>query len=168
MPVPGSQRRAVGAAGDPATGRADRAALLAGAGLAAGGGGTYPVERAAGGGDMSRGVAYRWELTGDLVAESPVHIGGVGDGPPDLLQVRDGLNRPVLPGTSLAGALQAALNLEGEEERLWRPTSPAPHVKVGDAHDASWVLVDDAPADQSTTEIRDHVSIDRIHGTAAR
>lgn len=117
---------------------------------------------------MSRGVAYRWELTGDLVAESPVHIGGVGDGPPDLLQVRDGLNRPVLPGTSLAGALQAALNLEGEEERLWRPTSPAPHVKVGDAHDASWVLVDDAPADQSTTEIRDHVSIDRIHGTAAR
>lgn len=113
---------------------------------------------------MSRRVKARWELTGYLVAETPVHVGGA-EGDRLAGVARDGLDRPVLPGTSLAGVIQAALS---EPERgLWQPTEPGRPGR-DDTHLASWVRVDDAPAcDPVSVETRDHVSIDRRTGAAA-
>jgi CRISPR/Cas system CSM-associated protein Csm3 (group 7 of RAMP superfamily) len=118
-----------------------------------------------------RMIAHRWVLTGSLVAESPVHVGGLGDGPPDLVQARDGLDRPVLPGTSLAGVIRAALApLSEVEQRLWgTATQRNDRGRDDGTSAAAWVRVDDATALADTaTESREHVSIDRIHGTAAR
>ena len=119
---------------------------------------------------MSRKTVDRWELTGVLVAESAIHVGGIGDAPPHLVQARDGLGRPILPGTSLAGVIQAALgSLDPAEARLWNPTPG----RDGNGRDdgtgeASWVSVNDAAAPETTpTEVHEHVSIDRVHGVAA-
>jgi CRISPR/Cas system CSM-associated protein Csm3 (group 7 of RAMP superfamily) len=119
---------------------------------------------------MSRVVLRRWHLTGDLVALSPIHVGGLGDGPPHLVVARDGLDRPVIPGTSLAGVIQAALGPVPEQEaRLWDPAAGRDEQNRDDGTgEASRVSVDDALAPAATpVQTRDHVAIDRIHGAAA-
>ncbi|MFV2124710.1 RAMP superfamily CRISPR-associated protein [Micromonospora sp. LOL_013] len=115
---------------------------------------------------MSRQVAIRWELTGVLVAKAAVHIGGLDAGPAQLVQARDGAGRPLLPGTALAGVIRSALRGAGSPDSvLWGLPSDAD----GDGGQASWVRVDDAPAlDSPHVEVRDHVSIDRFHGAAAK
>ncbi|MEU7616635.1 RAMP superfamily CRISPR-associated protein [Micromonospora rifamycinica] len=115
---------------------------------------------------MSRRVSSRWELTGTLVAQAPLHVGGLDVGPAQLVQARDGAGRPLLPGTSLAGVIRSALRAQGlPDYRLWG----LPPRDSGDDGEASWVRVDDAPAvGAPQVELRDHVSIDRVHGVAAR
>ncbi|WJK36816.1 RAMP superfamily CRISPR-associated protein [Solwaraspora sp. WMMA2065] len=115
---------------------------------------------------MSRQVAIRWELTGVLVAKAAVHIGGLDAGPAQLVQARDGAGRPLLPGTALAGVIRSALRGAGSpDSALWG----LPSDSDGDGGQASWVRVDDAPAlDGPHVEVRDHVSIDRFHGAAAK
>ncbi|MDG4765300.1 RAMP superfamily CRISPR-associated protein [Solwaraspora sp. WMMD406] len=115
---------------------------------------------------MSRRVTRRWELTGSLVAQAPLHIGGLDAGPAQLVQARDGAGRPLLPGTALAGVIRSALRADGvPDHRLW---GLAPE-RDGTGGEASWVRVDDAPAvGTPTVELRDHVSIDRVHGVAAK
>ena len=66
---------------------------------------------------MSRKVDRRWELTGTLIARSPVQLGSTAGA--DLNQARDGLNRPVLPGTALTGVIRAALPDELRDHALW-------------------------------------------------
>ncbi|WFE21041.1 RAMP superfamily CRISPR-associated protein [Solwaraspora sp. WMMD937] len=115
---------------------------------------------------MSRRVTSRWELTGTLVAQAPLHIGGLDVGPAQLVQARDGADRPLLPGTTLAGVIRSALQAEGVPDyQLWG----LPPDRDGAGGEASWVRVDDAPAiDEPQVELRDHVSIDRVHGVAAK
>lgn len=121
---------------------------------------------------MSRTVRHRWMLTGTLVAQSAVHVGGIGEGPATSLgTARDGQDRPLLPGTSLAGAIRAALGaLDPAEERLWgRISGRLPRGGDDGTGEASWVWVADATAPADTVpEVRESVSIDRIHGVAAR
>ncbi len=117
---------------------------------------------------MSRKMLRRWELTGELVAESAIHVGGLGDGPPQLVQARDGLGRLMLPGSSLTGVIRAALADGGGE--LWGalPGRDA-HGRDDGTGMASWVRVDDAiQAAEIIPEVRESVSIDRVHGVAAR
>ncbi|ROO61306.1 CRISPR/Cas system CSM-associated protein Csm3 (group 7 of RAMP superfamily) [Micromonospora sp. Llam0] len=115
---------------------------------------------------MSRQVTSRWELTGVLVAQAAVHIGGLDAGPAQLVQARDGAGRPLLPGTALAGVIRSALRGAGNpDSALWG----LPSDSDGDGGQASWVRIDDAPAlDSPHVEVRDHVSIDRFHGAAAK
>lgn len=118
---------------------------------------------------MSRRLEGRYVLTGDLVTTSELHVGAERQGEViDRVVLRDGLDRPVLPGTSLAGALRAAL-------RRW--DSVAPHADGPTNDDDLWgsecgasaVLVEDAPTiDSSPLPYRHHVALDRVHGTAAR
>lgn len=121
---------------------------------------------------MSRTVRHRWVLSGTLVAESAVHVGGIGEGAATSLgAARDGRDRPLLPGTSLTGAIRAALGtLDPAEERLWGRISGR-LARGGDdgTGEASWIWVADATASEDTVpEVRESVSIDRIHGVAAR
>lgn len=121
---------------------------------------------------MSRTVRHRWVLTGTLVAESAVHVGGLGEGPATSLgAARDGKDRPVLPGTSLAGAIRTGLGtLDPAEERLWgRISGRLPRGGDDGTGEASWVWVADATAPVDTIpEARESVSIDRVHAVAAR
>ena len=115
---------------------------------------------------MSRPVTSRWELTGTLVAQAPVHIGGLDTGPAQLVQARDGAGRPLLPGTALAGVIRSTLRAAGAPDYLLWGLAPKPD---GTGGAASWVRIDDAPAvGKPQVELRDHVSIDRVHGVAAK
>jgi CRISPR/Cas system CSM-associated protein Csm3 (group 7 of RAMP superfamily) len=119
---------------------------------------------------VSRKVHQRWELTGTLVAESPVRVGNVdvaGEG--ELRQARDGLDRPVLPGTALAGVIRAGLADPLGDSELWGRLANVENGKETDTGHGSWVTVDDATAPGNTpVEQRDTTSIDRITGAVAR
>jgi CRISPR/Cas system CSM-associated protein Csm3 (group 7 of RAMP superfamily) len=57
---------------------------------------------------MARAIDERIIVTGRLEAESPLHIGGIGEDPDsDMPFTRDGQGRYFLPGSSLAGALRS-------------------------------------------------------------
>jgi CRISPR/Cas system CSM-associated protein Csm3 (group 7 of RAMP superfamily) len=115
---------------------------------------------------MARIVTGRIHVTGDLVARTALHVGGMGeDVTSDMPLARDGAGRLVVPGTSLAGAFRAWC------ERAF----PAAGIKAiwGTADDdgvASSVFIEDIVAgteDSLHVEVRDGVGIDREWGTAA-
>lgn len=114
---------------------------------------------------MSRNLTHLLRLTGELVCDSPICVGGLDAlAVTDMPVARDGLGRLVLPGTSLAGALLEALRVEkscdlrGAVDERRGPSK------------ASRVLIEDAPAldDGIDTEYWDGVGIDRVTGAAAR
>lgn len=116
---------------------------------------------------MARNIFSRIHLSGTLVAQSPLHVGGHGeDVDTDLPLTRNGAGQLYVPGTSLAGALRELaerLFSENVINELW-----------GYQHDdrghASFVVVEDAVIENSDSlciEIRDHVGIDREFGAAA-
>lgn len=116
---------------------------------------------------MARNIHSRIHLRGTLVAQSPLHVGGLGEEvDTDLPLARDGAGQLYVPGTSLAGALrELAERLFGENviDELWG-------FQDGDRGHASFVLVEDAVIENSDSvvvEIRDHVGIDREYGSAA-
>ena len=122
---------------------------------------------------MALGVMTRRDhVSGQLVAQSPVHVGGMSDGmpDPDLPLVRDGRGYPFIPGTALAGALRAALLEKESDFDLWgggeksdnkEPTLTASRVVVRDAPIVGCAGV------PVVGVVENHVSIDRDTGTAA-
>lgn len=115
---------------------------------------------------MSRRTPLLVTVDATLVATTPLHVGAAAAGiGTDLVVARDGADRVVLPGTSLAGVLRtwAADHLDldaGDLSLLFGGSS-------GDAG-ASRIVVDDAPAQHHVAvEVRDHVGLDRRTGTAA-
>lgn len=122
---------------------------------------------------MARKIKSRWRVKGTLVAETPLHVGGMGQDPiVDLSLAMDGQGNYYIPGTSLAGALRGWMTGAGskgsqsedpsEVDKLWG----FQNAKGDDGH-ASFIVVEDAPIKTRFTEIRDGVGIDRISGTAA-
>ncbi len=116
---------------------------------------------------MARDIYSQICLSGDLVAQSPLHVGGLGDDvDTDLPLACDGLGQLYVPGTSLAGALRELVErLFGQElvNELWG-------FQEGDKGHASFLFVEDAVIegdDSIIVEIRDHVGIDREFGAAA-
>jgi CRISPR/Cas system CSM-associated protein Csm3 (group 7 of RAMP superfamily) len=57
---------------------------------------------------MARNISTVYTVTGHLVAQTPIHIGGIDGGNPDsdMPLAVDGRGRYYIPGTSLAGALR--------------------------------------------------------------
>ncbi len=56
-------------------------------------------------------MAARWVITADMVLKTATHFGGTGDGSVDMEILRDPKEGcPLLPGTSLAGALRSYLS----------------------------------------------------------
>lgn len=113
---------------------------------------------------MARWINDRILVNGTLVAESPLHVGGVDRATDvDLSLAVNGQGHYYVPGSSLAGALRAgmqALKLEaGLVEALWGSASDRGH--------ASSILVEDAIVTGGMAERRDGVGIDRAWGTAA-
>ncbi|MCT1563143.1 RAMP superfamily CRISPR-associated protein [Corynebacterium glucuronolyticum] len=100
------------------------------------------------------------ELTGTLAVQSPLHIGSASEGElVDATLMRDGLQRIVIPGTSLTGALRTQF-----DSPLWG------HIAGGDEETsaASMITVFDAFTEQTPEiEVRTMNSIDRRTGGVA-
>lgn len=117
---------------------------------------------------MARKIRSRIRISGTLVAQSPIHIGGVGGDPTiDLALAVNGRGDYYIPGTSLAGVFRAWMEQQTAEQavvdRLWGTR------EVNDrSGNASFILVEDAVIDGDVqAEIRDGVGLDRFTGSAA-
>lgn len=130
------------------------------------------IDRLAGPGGV-RPLVARWVITAEAVLESAAHFGGQGDGLTDMPLIRDARDgTPLLPGTSLAGALRGCL-----ADYLVGYTSPEPAEvarlfggsRGDDLGAQSLLIVFDSlgqlPPGRSS-EIRDGVSINTTTGTA--
>jgi CRISPR/Cas system CSM-associated protein Csm3 (group 7 of RAMP superfamily) len=115
---------------------------------------------------MGRLISHRYVLTGDLVAETPVHIGAAfGEATTDLPLARDGADRFYLPGTSLAGPIRRWWRRHWDDAEMF---GRIPERDDDDEGFASHLVVDDAPAiGVPVFESRDGVGIDRETGGAA-
>ena len=122
---------------------------------------------------MARDTDVVTTLRAWVRACSPLHIGGLGAGPGDDAPVaRDAVGRPILPGTSITGALRGVLGQSVDQ--LDTPTDTWGAADT-DGLGASRVVVHDAllgpdqatpHADESELGRRDGVAIDRSWGSA--
>lgn len=112
---------------------------------------------------MARKLSHTLIVEGELVASTPVHIGGAEQGlVSDMPLAVDGLGRFYLPGTSLGGAIRAFC-CAAPDDRLWG------FAQGDDLGTASRIVIDDAPAiDQQIAELWHGNGIDRSSGTAAK
>lgn len=113
---------------------------------------------------MARKLHSRYKITGNLIAMSPIHVGGLGgNADTDLALAVNGKQQYYIPGTSLAGVLRNWMEIIDSDATNYLWGSPEQN------HDhASFVLVEDAVIKDEgmNAEIRDNVAIDRLWGTA--
>ncbi len=116
---------------------------------------------------MAREIHSRIHLSGTLLAQTPLHVGGQGgDVDTDLPLARNGMGQLYVPGTSVAGALREhcqRLFDESFTDRFWG-------YQTNDEGHASSVVIEDVVIDHAedvVVEIRDGVGIDRQWGVAA-
>jgi CRISPR/Cas system CSM-associated protein Csm3 (group 7 of RAMP superfamily) len=120
-----------------------------------------------------RSMAARWIVTGEMRLETAAHFGGEGDTAVDMAVLRDPKDGvPLLPGTSLAGALRGHLAdvLGGyrsvEDEKVAALFGAA---RSDDQGSQSLLVVFDSLGslpEGTVSEIRDGVAIDSATGTA--
>lgn len=116
---------------------------------------------------MARAIHTRWKIKGTLMAETPIHVGGIGsDADSDLALALNGCGNYYIPGTSLAGALRGWmgqwLDDDAKVKELWGDHE---HEQRG----ASFIVIEDADIQLNagqTIEIREGVGIDRHTGAA--
>jgi len=120
----------------------------------------------------SRQISKRWVIEGDLVLQTPTHLGnGDTDGIVDMpLLLDEATGRALLPGTSLAGALRNYLRerRHGFEKRASDTLIEALFggEKGNDEGNQSALIIDDALGEMPGIELRDGVRIDPITRTA--
>jgi len=107
---------------------------------------------------MAREIYGRLKLTGTLVTQGPLHVGGREGGiEADLLLARDGQGRVYIPGTGLAGALREWMETRFESFTGHRDKKQGEHLwgfQLEDEGHASWVRVADAVLEEPSLEIR--------------
>jgi len=129
---------------------------------------------------MSRRIIKRLILEGELVAETPFHVGsGTADRDTELALARKGSGQLYIPGTSIAGPVRSLFNdavannsladdCEDSEltELFWGCVPPKGSGEIGSA---SLLEISDAQLSGSVAEpyFRDGVGIDRYTGAAA-
>jgi len=120
----------------------------------------------------SRQIGERWVIEGDLVLQTPTHLGnGDTDGIVDMpLLLDEATGRALLPGTSLAGALRNYLR---ERRHGFEKRAPDALIealfggeKGNDEGSQSALIIDDALGEMPGIELRDGVRIDPITRTA--
>jgi CRISPR/Cas system CSM-associated protein Csm3 (group 7 of RAMP superfamily) len=119
---------------------------------------------------MARKIHSRLKISGTLVAETPLHIGGFGESADtDLPLAQNGKGELYIPGTSIAGVLRSWCEKNFGEDLTSKLFAPKRERGKEEGY-ASFVLIEDATienADEVLTEIRDGVGIDRFYGVAA-
>lgn len=115
---------------------------------------------------MARGTNLRYLVEGTVRCTTPLHVGGLGGDPDaDLQLARDGRHRYYVPGTSLAGALRSWAHHRAASDVV--DTLFGFQAKGRDDGAASRLVIEDAPIENATPEIREGVGIDRVTGAAA-
>ncbi|EKV02769.1 putative RAMP superfamily protein probably involved in DNA repair [Leptolyngbya sp. PCC 7375] len=114
---------------------------------------------------MARHINQRIKITGTLIAQTALHVGGLGTDPTvDLALAVNGRNQLYIPGTSLAGAFRNWMEEHDiEVNSIWG-------FQDKDRGHASFIIVDDADVqlpNDAIAELRDHVAIDRALGSAS-
>jgi len=120
----------------------------------------------------SRNIRERWIIEGDLVLQTPTHLGnGDSDGIVDMpLLLDEATGRALLPGASLTGALRNFL--QEHRHGFGRRQSDGPIEalfggdKGNDNGSQSALIVDDALGEKPAIELRDGVRIDPVTRTA--
>ncbi|HEY5137968.1 MAG TPA: RAMP superfamily CRISPR-associated protein [Methylococcales bacterium] len=117
---------------------------------------------------MARKIHSRIQISGTLVTETPLHVGGISNNPEvDLALAVNGQGQYYIPGTSLAGALRSWMIAESDEQSVKALWGFQDNKGKEEGH-ASFVIVEDAAIkDMVQIEIRDGVGIDRLWGSAA-
>jgi len=121
-----------------------------------------------------RSIIERWVITGTLVLETPAHFGN-GDADPltDMPLLLDEVEgNPLLPGTSIAGALRNHLREReagyGKAESKDSKTSLLfGSSRISEDGKQSPLIIDDALGTSAGFELRDGVAIDPETRTAA-
>lgn len=112
---------------------------------------------------MARKISSRIKVSGQLIAQTPLHVGGIGGNSQiDLPLAVNGQGQYYIPGTSLAGAFRSWIEDTQKANSVWGYQQE----KDAEGH-ASFILVEDAPIQGINAEIRDGVGINREWGTAA-
>lgn len=120
-----------------------------------------------------RPIVARWTITGDLVLETTTHLGGGAGDVADMILVRDArTGAPLLPGTSIAGAVRSHLadvlgGYHSPEDA--RVSSLCGGARGDDLGAQSPLIVFDSLGtlpDHHAPEIRDGVQIDAARGVA--
>jgi len=121
-----------------------------------------------------RSITERWVVTGTLLLETPAHFGnGDADALTDMPLLVDEVNgKPLLPGTSIAGALrnylrERALGYGKKENGDSLATTLFGGFRGDDEGAQSPLIVFDAPGHSAGMELRDGVAIDPETRTAA-
>jgi CRISPR/Cas system CMR subunit Cmr4 (Cas7 group RAMP superfamily) len=116
-------------------------------------------------GPTSRKIRRRLVVEGELVFETPVHLGSGDSGDVvDLPVLRDALTgQPLLPGSALAGALRRSLQERTADDRVVSALfGAATDVEGGQSR----LIVEDALAIAPGLEVRDGVRLDPKKRTA--
>ncbi len=123
---------------------------------------------------MARRIQSRIKIKGKLKAQTPLHFGGNEIDPDtDLALAVNGRGNYYLAGTNLTGLLREWMFQTVENSEISESETVINNLwgfQEGDTGHASHVLVEDGEItlpDGLTTEIRDHVGINRQWGTAA-
>ena len=127
----------------------------------------------------SRGIIKRLLIEGDLLLESPAHLGVGDDDDIDMALALDAReDKPVIWGTSLAGALRNysnerylgfPQNSEDYEAKIDDQTSAANRLfgyQCKENGSQSWLIISDSLSQNAAIEYRDLVEIDRKTRTA--
>lgn len=118
-----------------------------------------------------RPIVARWTITSDLFLETATHFGGGTGDVADMVLIRDACtDAPLLPGTSIAGAIRSHLAdvLGGYRS----PEDPRVASLFGGARgddlgqQSPLIVFDSRLPDQHAPEIRDGVQIDATRGVA--
>lgn len=126
---------------------------------------------------MARPIHSRLKISGKLLAETPLHVGGIGGNTDsDMALAINGKGDLYVPGTSITGVLRAWCEKNFTEKNKDGKNVPIKEIRElfgfqdGEIGQASFVLIEDATIENAKnilTEIRDGVGIDRFYGTAA-
>jgi CRISPR/Cas system CSM-associated protein Csm3 (group 7 of RAMP superfamily) len=120
----------------------------------------------------SREICERWVIEGDLVLQTPTHLGnGDTDGIVDMpLLLDEATGKALLPGTSLAGALRNYLQEYRHGFGKRQSDNLIEALFGGDKGDdkgsQSALIIDDALGEAPRIELRDGVRIDPVTRTA--
>lgn len=131
-------------------------------------------------GAVSRQIMRRIVVEGDLVLQTPAHFGN-GDGTDliDMPLLTDPLDEktPLLTGASIAGAMRSALRERehGFRQKIERYTSAKQSASVrlfggskgNEDGEQSPLIVEDAPGEHATIELRDGVRLEGKSRTSA-
>jgi len=117
---------------------------------------------------MARHINSRLKIKGELIAETPLHVGGYGESfETDMALAKNGRDEFYIPGTSLTGSLRSWFekNFPNDVKKVWG------YQDNNEGH-ASFVLIEDLGIPKELqgavqSELRDGVGIDRFYGTAA-